>query len=68
MKNPWLSLWLSGANAIASRTRSIMTAEAHRAVNRATTDGIRQRRLIAGPSLRHRREDQESGRDFDAPG
>ena len=39
-KNPWLSLWLSGANAVAGQARSQVAAEAKRATQRGLQDGV----------------------------
>ena len=41
-KNPFLSMWLSGANAIAGAARSRVTAEAKRQASTAITRGARQ--------------------------
>ena len=38
-KNPFLSIWLSGANAVFGATRNRMTAEMHRQTNAAITEG-----------------------------
>ena len=44
-KNPWLSLWLSGANAVLGSTRGRATAEARRQAaamtNRAISETVR---------------------------
>jgi hypothetical protein len=48
MKNPWtkksplLSIWLSGANAVAGSTRSRATAAAKRQARSAMTKGMKQ--------------------------
>jgi hypothetical protein len=39
-KNPWLSLWLSGANTVAGHVRSQATAEANRAAQRGMQDAM----------------------------
>jgi hypothetical protein len=41
-KNPLLSFWLSGANAVFGATRSQMTAALHRQMNEAITDSTKQ--------------------------
>lgn len=41
-KNPWLSMYLSGANAMAGAMRSRMTAEFRRQASTAMTEGLRQ--------------------------
>lgn len=41
-KNPFLSMWLSGANAVAGSARSRMTAEAKRQAATAMTQGTKQ--------------------------
>lgn len=41
-KNPYLSMWLSGANAIAGAARSRATAEARRQAATLMTQGNRQ--------------------------
>lgn len=40
-KNPFLSLWLSGANAVAGRARSAATAEAGRQQATLTEQAVR---------------------------
>jgi hypothetical protein len=35
-KNPYMSMWLSGANAMAGATRGIVTAQAQRQASQAT--------------------------------
>lgn len=48
MKNPWLkknpllSIWLSGANAVAGSARSRATAEAKRQARAAVTNSVKQ--------------------------
>jgi len=48
MKNPWLkknpllSMWLSGANAVAGSVRSRATAEGKRQATNAMTNGMKQ--------------------------
>ncbi|SMP65108.1 hypothetical protein [Noviherbaspirillum suwonense] len=41
-KNPFLSMWLSGANAIASAARGRATAEAKRQASAAVTRGAKE--------------------------
>jgi hypothetical protein len=41
-KNPFLSMWLSGANAVAGAARSRVTAEAKRQTSAAITRGAKQ--------------------------
>ena len=41
-KNPFLSMWLSGANAVAGAARSRVTAEAKRQTAVAITRGTKQ--------------------------
>lgn len=41
-KNPYLSMWLSGANAVAGATRGHMTAEAKRQTATMMTQGTKQ--------------------------
>jgi hypothetical protein len=41
-KNPFLSMWLSGANAIAGSTRSRATAAMKRQARTAMTQGMKQ--------------------------
>lgn len=41
-KNPYLSMWLSGANAIGGAARSRIQSEARRQVSTATADMNRQ--------------------------
>lgn len=41
-KNPLLSMWLSGANAVAGSARSRVTAEAKRQTATAMTKGVKQ--------------------------
>jgi len=41
-KNPFLSMWLSGANAVAGAARSRATAEAKRQASSAMTRGAKQ--------------------------
>ena len=41
-KNPFLSMWLSGANAVAGAARSRVTAEAKRQTSAAMTKGAKQ--------------------------
>jgi hypothetical protein len=41
-KNPWLSLWLSGANRAGAVARGAATAEAHRQAARMIAESQRQ--------------------------
>jgi hypothetical protein len=41
-KNPFLSMWLSGANSVAGAARGRATAEAKRQTSRAMNEGTRQ--------------------------
>lgn len=41
-KNPFLSIWLSGANAVFGATRNRMTAAMRRQTNAAITEGTKQ--------------------------
>ena len=41
-KNPFLSMWLSGANAVFGATRNQMTAAMHRQTQAAITEGTKQ--------------------------
>lgn len=41
-KNPFLSLWLSGANAVAGAVRSRASAEIKRQTRQAMREGMRQ--------------------------
>ena len=41
-KNPFLSMWLSGANAVFGATRNQMTAAMHRQTQAAVTEGTKQ--------------------------
>lgn len=41
-KNPFLSMWLSGANAVAGAARSRMTAEANRQAATMMSEGVKQ--------------------------
>ena len=41
-KNPFLSMWLSGTNAVFGATRSQMTAALHRQMNTAITESTKQ--------------------------
>lgn len=40
-KNPWLSMWLSGANAVASQARAQASAEATRQARRTIDQGTK---------------------------
>lgn len=60
-KNPWLSMWLSGANAITGAARSRAVAESKRQATAMMTKGIRQMTAfwsggsIAAPKKRKKR-------------
>ena len=41
-KNPWLSMWLSGANAVAGAARSRATAHARREASTMMTRGTKE--------------------------
>ena len=41
-KNPFMSMWLSGANAVAGSVRGRATAEAKRQATTAMTKGVKQ--------------------------
>lgn len=41
-KNPFLSMWLSGANTVFSAARGKATAEAQRQATRLMAEGVRQ--------------------------
>ena len=41
-KNPWLSMWLSGANAAMGASRSRASAEMRRQASLAMTEGVEQ--------------------------
>ena len=61
-KNPFLSLWLSGANAVAGSLRSHATAQARRAAATATTQAAKDMLdvwtggLMAPPPKKRRRK------------
>jgi len=62
-KNPFLSLWLSSANAVLGATRSQATAALHRQMNAATTECTRQVLAFWGmntPSWKRRVKRQRS--------
>lgn len=42
MKNPWLSMWLSGVNAWSGAARSMVAAETRRAQNAMMKEAARQ--------------------------
>lgn len=50
MKNPWLSLWLSGANTWANVARGMMTAEMKRTQRSAMDEATRQATAFWFPS------------------
>lgn len=50
-KNPFLSMWLSGANAVAGAARSRATAEARRQAATMMTQGSRQMAALWGEAL-----------------
>ena len=39
-KNPWLSLWMSGANAVLGSARGVATAQARRQASAVTNQAI----------------------------
>ena len=41
-KNPWLSMWMSGANAVLGSARGRATAEARRQATAMTTNAAKQ--------------------------
>ena len=41
-KNPYMSMWLSGANAVAGAARSLATAGANRQISAMVATGTRQ--------------------------
>jgi hypothetical protein len=54
-KNPFLSMWLSGANAVFGATRGQATAAMHRQANAAVTEGTRQMLAFWGVNTPRRR-------------
>lgn len=54
-KNPFLSMWLSGANAIAGATRNQMMAAMHRQANAAMVEGTKQVLALWGVDTRSRK-------------
>jgi hypothetical protein len=52
MKNPWLSAWLSGANAWSGAARSIMTAEIRRGQRKAMRDMLKPAVALKKPKRR----------------
>jgi hypothetical protein len=57
-KNPFLSMWLSGANAVAGAARSRVTAEAKRQTSAAVTRSTKQMTdaLTGKPPAKKRRK------------
>jgi hypothetical protein len=57
-KNPFLSMWLSGANAVLGKTRSHVAASAHRQTRAAMDEATRQALAFWGlgnrPALKKR--------------
>jgi hypothetical protein len=51
MSNPWLSLWLSAANAWAGAVRGFWTAEMHRQQSAMMNEMMRQDRTVLDPGL-----------------
>jgi hypothetical protein len=50
MKNPWMSLWLSGANAWMGAMRGFWTAEMHRQQTAMMNEAAkRMARMMTGP-------------------
>jgi hypothetical protein len=50
MKNPWMSLWLSGANAWMGAARGLWTAEMHRQQTAMMNEAAKQMaRMMTGP-------------------
>ena len=51
-KNPWLSLWMSGANAVLGSARGVATAQARRQASAVTNQAISEavRFWTAGPT------------------
>jgi hypothetical protein len=57
-KNPFMSMWLSGANAVAGAARSRVSAEAKRQTSAAITRGTKQMSdaLAGKPPAKKRRK------------
>lgn len=51
MKNPWLSMWMSGANAWSGAARGMMAAEAKRNQTAMMTEATRQMAALWFPML-----------------
>ena len=51
-KNPWLSMWMSGANAVMGASRNRMRAAATRSANTAMSEGTRQLFALWGMDTR----------------
>ncbi len=50
MKNPWMSLWLSGANVWMGAARGLWTAELHRQQTAMMNEAAKQMaRMLTGP-------------------
>jgi len=62
MKNPWMSLWLSGANTVANTARGHATAQARREAATLMAQGTRQitdfwmSALVPKPAAKKRRK------------
>lgn len=52
MKNPWLSLWLSGANAWTGAARGVMAGEARRAQTAMMAEAARQQSAMIEEATR----------------
>jgi hypothetical protein len=62
-KNPFLSMWLSGANAVAGKVRGHATAQAKRQASSAVKQGARQMMdLWMGPFATTRRTRKKRSR------
>lgn len=61
-KNPFLSMWLSGANAALGSTRSQMTAAMRRHTNAAIADGTRYVLALWGLSAHPKRRAKRRSR------
>lgn len=52
MKNPWLSLWLSGANAWSGAARGLMASEMKKSQNAMMDEATRQATAFWFPAAR----------------
>lgn len=52
MKNPWLSLWMSGANAWGGAARGLMAAEASRAQTSMMSEAARRQTAMVEEAAR----------------